>query len=160
MCIIEPSWSKSEEVIITRLRQWILSNKKSLPAANSCVPTTQSNGHHSGPLNTNSTSSISSTISNITLDSYSCINGQLLQRSLLVANEDKVAILTVWDGTKPSLKLNTPNFGDFATKTHECGVVEQMSEYCVYLVVYGAHIQRAKQLNLGGLYRFTGNRSI
>lgn len=96
-------------------------------------------------------------LQSVVLDSYFSLKCQLLQVSTLKNNPDKMAILLVWDGTKCRLKLNMPDLStDFETRTHECGIAEQLRQYCVYLVVYGDHVHRAKQMRLGGLYRFSG----
>lgn len=95
-------------------------------------------------------------IQSTTLGMYACIKCQLLQRSVLIDNADKMALLTVWDGTAPPLRLNRPSMGDFSSETHDCGVLEQLPDYCVNLVLYGDHVKRAKQLKVGGVYRFSG----
>ena len=92
----------------------------------------------------------------VTLDSYLCLTGQLLQVSTLKRNRDQLAILIVWDGTKPRISLNKANLRDCSTRTHESGVIQNLPEYCVPIVVYGDHVQCALQMKLGDLYIIPG----
>ena len=92
----------------------------------------------------------------VTLDSYLCSTCQLLQVSTLKRNRDKLAILIVWDGTKPRISLNKANLRDCSTRTHESGVIQNLPEYCVPIVVYGDHVQCALQMKLGDLYIIPG----
>jgi len=101
-------------------------------------------------------SSTASCVRDLSLNSYLNISCQLLKVSVLKANEHRLAILTVWDGTRCKLSLNRPDESDCNSLSHECGVLEQLADYCVNIIVYGAHVHRAKNLRLGALYTFYG----
>lgn len=95
-------------------------------------------------------------IKDICHNSYSDIHVQILQRSFLIEDERKLAVLKVWDGTKPTEWLNEPDWDGFRTEIYKESMVTQLKNYSVNLVAYKQHAVHARQLRLGAIYTFSG----
>lgn len=94
------------------------------------------------------------------LDSYACVCAQVLRRAILCTPNqanNKLAILTIWDGSKRRLEYNQPLLDDFTVDALDGSMLDRLlPDYCYHLVLYGEHVKRARQLKLGALYKFYG----
>lgn len=157
-----PTLGENDRDIIKQLRDWV---KREQPGDIVDMGGAPASDRHHMATGGSTTAAVShdatnTTLNQIALESYSCFSAQVLRRAILSRPSqinNKLAVLTVWDGTKRRLDFNCPTLNDFTVDSLNGPMLGRLlPDYCYNLVLYGDHIERSRQLRLGGVYNFYG----
>lgn len=158
-----PTFTQNDSNLVKALQEWVKRDNPDDhvngggPQPNATVTQPSSSqqmvGATSQPPNKSDTA-----IKDINVDTYSNIVCQVRERVIISkpGAPDKLAILQVWDGTTPQLDFNQPSLNDAEKESLDSELEQSLAGYVAYVILYGDHVRRAKQLKLGGVYRFHG----